>query len=218
VVAAGGGGTISQVATGIGRSACVLGVLPIGTRNHLAHRIGVNRLPAAYAALRDGAPKPIDVISWCTPYENGTCLSVASVQFDDPATRQIDTGYGQVTGIAALVAGMLTTLPVHKPKTIEIWVDHDLLERQVNMCVLAHPKVGDGLMNVCLLCRVNPVKFLQLPRVFMYPAVQRAKHVRISADQAIAFSIDGERIESTDMEFEIQPGALQLLMPKRPGH
>lgn len=63
VVAAGGDGTVSAVATGLVRSGVPLGVLPLGTLNHFAKDLDMPTadLAAAARAIRDGVPAAVDV-------------------------------------------------------------------------------------------------------------------------------------------------------------
>jgi len=60
VVAAGGDGTIAEVANGLLGSPCRLGVIPLGTANVLAHEFALARAPEAVAAaLAFGRTRPL---------------------------------------------------------------------------------------------------------------------------------------------------------------
>jgi len=68
-VAAGGDGTANLVARALREHAHspLLGILPLGTGNALAHSLGIGRTAAAVAALRNGFPVAIDVIQTAHP-------------------------------------------------------------------------------------------------------------------------------------------------------
>ena len=50
VVAAGGDGTIAEVAAGLAGSDCMMGIIPLGTANVLAHELGLKMTPKDIAA------------------------------------------------------------------------------------------------------------------------------------------------------------------------
>src|SRR5688572_33128134 len=61
VVAAGGDGTISAVASELAGSDKILGVLPIGTLNHFAKDLGIPlELPAAAQTIKEGNTAAVD--------------------------------------------------------------------------------------------------------------------------------------------------------------
>jgi YegS/Rv2252/BmrU family lipid kinase len=62
VVAAGGDGTVSAVATLLSGTSCVLGVLPLGTLNHFARDLGIpTDLEGAAGVIREGTARAVDV-------------------------------------------------------------------------------------------------------------------------------------------------------------
>jgi YegS/Rv2252/BmrU family lipid kinase len=82
IVAAGGDGTVVEVASGILKSDnknAVLGILPVGTGNDLARTLGIKEnLDFAFDVITQGAPKDIDVIRVNDDY----CLNIASIGMD----------------------------------------------------------------------------------------------------------------------------------------
>ena len=65
VVAVGGDGTISEVASGLllaGDTNTVLGVIPLGTGNDAARQFGINDFTQARLALQGDRTKAVDVI------------------------------------------------------------------------------------------------------------------------------------------------------------
>src|SRR2546430_1540913 len=65
VVAVGGDGTVNEVASGIllaGETTAVLGVVPLGTGNDLAHLLGIRSMEDAINALVSGTGRAMDAI------------------------------------------------------------------------------------------------------------------------------------------------------------
>lgn len=65
VIAAGGDGTVREVATGLlsnPERRAALGILPIGTGNDVAEQLGLPDVDGALAALAAGVARPLDVI------------------------------------------------------------------------------------------------------------------------------------------------------------
>ncbi|MBB2155328.1 YegS/Rv2252/BmrU family lipid kinase [Gluconacetobacter diazotrophicus] len=90
IVAAGGDGTISEVADGLSGSDLTMGVLPLGTANVLAHELGIPFAPADNArALLSGASRTI----WPGQLQTGTqtCLfmQMASAGFDAQVVHHV---------------------------------------------------------------------------------------------------------------------------------
>jgi diacylglycerol kinase family enzyme len=65
VAAAGGDGTVNEVASGLllaERGRALLGIVPLGTGNDAACQAGLRGLDQALAALTDGVPRAVDAV------------------------------------------------------------------------------------------------------------------------------------------------------------
>lgn len=61
VVIGGGDGTIGSAALAVATAGATLGILPLGTRNHLARQLGLGELDQAIAAIAAGQTQSIDI-------------------------------------------------------------------------------------------------------------------------------------------------------------
>ena len=63
IVAAGGDGTVNEVANGVAGSDARFGILPVGTMNVFASELGIpqNNLPAAWKVIADGCLRELDL-------------------------------------------------------------------------------------------------------------------------------------------------------------
>jgi diacylglycerol kinase (ATP) len=87
IVAAGGDGTVNEVANGIYAASRPLAVLPLGTGNVLANEIGLPRDPRRLARIiADGTPKPI----WPGRAGDRLFLAMTGVGFDAEVLGALD--------------------------------------------------------------------------------------------------------------------------------
>ncbi|MFO0045302.1 MAG: diacylglycerol/lipid kinase family protein, partial [Armatimonadota bacterium] len=91
VAAAGGDGTIGEVANGLIGTNTPLGVLPMGTGNDFARTIGINTdLALAFQTLFHGTAKPVDL----GKIENGGYfLNIAGCGYDAEVAARINHGF-----------------------------------------------------------------------------------------------------------------------------
>jgi len=88
------------------------------------------------------------------------------------------------------------------------------------MKITPDAKVDDGLLDVLIVKPLGRVAFMRIfPRVFKGEhttdprvSIQRAKHIRIEAENMVAYG-DGERIGPLPIDVEVVPGAVRVLAP-----
>ena len=124
VVAAGGDGTIAEVANGLIGSETVLGVIPLGTANVLAHELGLPFAPKAVAgALAFGRTQTI----WPGVARNGALsrlfVQMLGVGFDAHIVHTLPLRLKRALGRGAYVVQTLRQLPQYDYAKIAVRLD-----------------------------------------------------------------------------------------------
>jgi diacylglycerol kinase family enzyme len=112
VVAAGGDGTIAEVANGIAGSSAALGVIPTGTANVFAHELGLPFAPGAIAAML-AAGVTRRVIPGRARFDDGRerlFIQMLGVGFDAAVVAALDTALKRRIGKGAYVVETLRQL------------------------------------------------------------------------------------------------------------
>lgn len=238
VVAAGGDGTIHEVANGLlavdePRRNAGLAVLPIGTGNDFAKLLGGHRLEHAFDSILRGATRKVDagLVRWGNQAEyfiNGMGTGI-----DVEVVRQI-AGLPRLRGVAGYLLGVLRALRVFEPMRARIRVDGRQIDRRVMIVAVGngvsqgggffmtpHARPDDGRLDLCV------IEEMSLPRVLLtLPRLMRGRHVNlptvamhqfsrldVETDEPLFFQLDGELREPADvhaMTVEVRPGALRV--------
>jgi len=119
IVAAGGDGTVRQVARALAGSDTPVGLIPLGTGNVLAHEIGLGRGPEKLAALLlHGRAAPV-----MAPHANGELfLLMAGAGFDGRVINALSHDIKGRLGKLAYVRPVLGAL-MHPPDVLDVLVD-----------------------------------------------------------------------------------------------
>jgi YegS/Rv2252/BmrU family lipid kinase len=230
VVAWGGDGTVSEVASALLDGPVSLSVVPTGSGNGFARALGVPRDAAAALARIGGAPvRAVDV-----GMVNGRAfVSVAGCGFDAHVARLFNAMRPRSYGFASYVAitarelwkyrgGPVTAL-VHGER---IAVDDALIVAFANSPqygngarIAPAARVDDGLLDLVMVRRRSPARTLLAARrlfdgtVAAEPSVTMRPFsaLTIMAEAPIAFHVDGEPCQGGhELEVAIKPGALRV--------
>ncbi len=113
IVAAGGDGTLSEVAEALAHAgmACealpTLALVPLGTANDFATAAGIPVEPAAALALLDGAARPVDLLRIRHPGGEHWCANLASGGFGTEVTVEThETLKNMLGGLAYVITGL----------------------------------------------------------------------------------------------------------------
>ena len=230
VIAAGGDGTIHAVANGLVGTQCILGIIPTGTMNNLAHSLNIpDTIPAACFTIANGKTRAIDV----GKINDHTFLEVAGVGLEAalfPAAEEIKHP-GLLSTLHGILSG-LKTIFGFKAARVRIAVDgvkHSTYNAlQVTICNApfygAHLQVAqeilmdDGLLDVIIYSNFSKAEYLrhavsisQGRRPFQ-PKIKhlRARSLRVTADAPLEIQADGETCGYTPAGITLLPAALRI--------
>ena len=235
VIAAGGDGTIHAVANGLAGSDSIMGIVPTGTMNNLAHSLNIpDTIPDACTAIAKGETHTIDL----GKVNDHLFLEVAGVGLEAalfPAAEEIkhpgflSTMQGTMKGLKTLLSFKPTRLSISSGSGRRIYT-----ALQVTICNApfygAHLQLApmilmdDGLLDVIIYRDFSKLEYLRHAvsisqgRRPYQPKIQhlQLKELRIDADQPLEIQADGEVIGNTPASISIWPKALRVRVSGKP--
>lgn len=237
IVVVGGDGTLHEVINGIDPVRCVVGIIPTGTGNDFCRSMNIPRDPFAAADyIFSDNLRTIDL--GCV---NGhRFINIAGIGFDADVANKVNRSPALhcLSGTAAYLAGVFTTLPSYKNTPVNITVDGDTIDSSVFLVAVGNSRYYGGGINmvpqaviddgIFHLCFGQDIGFLDaltvLPKVFTgrhagHPKVRclSGKHISITSPSAMNVHADGEIVSVTPADFRIIPSCLRIIYPgKRP--
>jgi diacylglycerol kinase (ATP) len=241
VAAAGGDGTVHEVANGLlraGRPAVVLAVLPAGSANDYAHSLGLD--PGWWRRADAGiAPQAVDVGLARAAGRSRYFVNGLGLGFNGAVTRE-SRRIRHLQGPALYGLAVLRTLCFHyalPPMTVRfddeeprrgptLSLSLALGQREGNFVVAPQAVLDDGLFDYV---HAGPLRrwglVRLLPRLFLgrglphdHPALWlgRCRRLRLHSESALTIHTDGELFTLPgdgigDLEVDLLPGALRVL-------
>jgi YegS/Rv2252/BmrU family lipid kinase len=234
VVAAGGDGTIAEVAAGIAGSAASLGVLPLGTANVLAWELGVP-LGAARAAEVLAAGRVSTLRPGFARFGDGRTrlfVQMLGAGFDAAVVANLDLGWKRRIGRLAYVAQSLREMPRYAFVPIEAEVDGvrsaaasvivskgRLYAGRYLLAPAARP--AEPGFQVALFRRGGAAQAALAGAALPFGLVPRlpgveivfARRVRLLAVAPVPVQADGDPAGVLPVEVEDAPGGLRVVLP-----
>lgn len=232
VVAVGGDGTVSEVATGLRDSKTALGILPIGSGNGLARHLNIPlRLPRAIEMLNKSEAISIDYAL----LNDHPFFCTCGLGFDALISEHFATAgkRGLRTYIQQIVKDIFQYTPQHctlKGEGIDIETDAFLVtianaNQWGNAAYIApQASIQDGMLDVAIL---SPFPILAVPGLVMqlftktldkdlFMTTVRTRELTLSRSEAAPFHCDGDPIEiGTNAHISVVPDGLRVLVEKR---
>ncbi len=229
VVAVGGDGTIGEVLGALPGST-PLAVLPMGTANVLSVDLGIpRRVAGTLEMIQAGRSIALDTAR----VGERTCFLVTGVGFDGAIVERLaQIRRGPITKFTWARA-IASSLWSWKPPRLRVWIDGERVAGEYPWVLISNAiaygglitldrgrKLDDGLFEVFLFEKGSRLALgLQCLRgiVSSLPGGSSrrvlAAHVRVEADEAIPYEVDGDFGGTTPLELEVTGEHHQLLVP-----
>jgi diacylglycerol kinase (ATP) len=237
VAAAGGDGTIHEVANGLMQhgGGVRFGLIPLGTGNDLSRTLAIPRdTRDAMALLLAGKTERLDLIRVDSAGTHRYVINAAaggfSGQVNEVMNAELKSNWGPLAyllgavSVAPDLTGYHTTIsydggPHEVAEAINVIVANGrTVAGGVRVAPLANPQ--DGLMEVIVIKRGSVLEmatvaarvvaggYLDSPHVVH----RRARRVEIVSEPGMWFNVDGELLTQEPITFEIVPGALDVIV------
>lgn len=232
VVAAGGDGTVREVAHGLEAAETPLLIVPAGTENLLANELGIDwRLETLIKAFEKGVVRPLDLGT-----ANGRCFaSIAGFGFDAAVVDRVNRKRTGHINHFDYVEPLWRTFWSHTFDAMTVAVDgEEIFDGQglvfvgnisryaIGLQLLHYADYSDGLLDICIYkCggRVHLVKHSILTVLKLHAncrdvIYRQGKSITVSSiGNGVTAEIDGDPGPTLPVQIEVVPGAVRCLVP-----
>ncbi|MEY3989169.1 MAG: hypothetical protein RI985_250 [Chloroflexota bacterium] len=230
-VAAGGDGTVNEVANALVGTSVALAPLPIGTVNVWAREAGFSMdVTVAAQQIIDGVIGHMDV-----GFANGRAfLLMTGIGFDAEVVRHLYASDKRKFGVLAYIGRIWSVMWEFRSKRVTVTLDDEVMHVPLLMMVVGNTHryagfipftptamLNDGLLDVKMmfgheLYVTGVLRFLllyvyrYLPWIDRHTLLRRVKRVVVSG-APMSWQVDGDYVGSTPLEITIQPLALHVV-------
>jgi diacylglycerol kinase (ATP) len=230
IVAAGGDGTVNQVANGLAGSNAALGLLPMGTVNVFAMELGLplHNLQLCWDIIEGANMRLIDL-----PSANGKCfVQLAGIGLDAQVVKETSLASKRSFGPLSYLISAAQIAARQPPK---LYIESESGSAEEGSFVLIgngrlyggpfpffkRAIVDDGLFDVVVFKRLGYLEIIKYLQDVIFSSEIRApeieyfqtRRLRIMSEQDVPLELDGELAGSCPVEFQIQQKALRVLAP-----
>lgn len=227
VIAWGGDGTVSEVASALAFSPAALGIVPAGSGNGLARELGIARRPAeAIAHAIRAEPRAIDV----GELGGRLFVNLAGIGFDAYVASAFDAQSSQRRGFVVYAGITARALRTYSPTRYSITTGEGRNDVRAVLVTIANSaqfgngariapgaRVDDGLLDLVVVTEQARWRTVcQLPRLFTGTvdrvpgcSIRRITQATIESERPILFHVDGEPVQGgTSLRAHVHPRAL----------
>jgi YegS/Rv2252/BmrU family lipid kinase len=235
VVAAGGDGTVSAVASGLVGSNTALGIVPVGTANVLAHELRIPFDPNEACRLLAGNDISTTCIDAMQVKDRYFFLHIG-IGLDALVMRDTQREHKRRFGILAYIWTGVARLIGYQPRRFVIITDDQSQRRRASQVVIAngstfgmaqlqlgsHIQPDDGFVDICVLYGRRLPDYLAIAWHFITRQQGRERKIRyfrahqrvvINTDNTLPIQADGEILEHYPLRVNVVPQAVRVVVP-----
>jgi len=230
IVAAGGDGTINEVATKVLKHQKILGILPLGSGNGLARFLNISKnLRYALSIINDFKVDKIDTAEF-----NKKCFfNLAGMGFDAHLSAVFSKD--KKRGLSGYVKLGFKEVFNYKPQLYQLDIDGKTYSRKAfaisianssqygnDVYIAPNASVKDGLLDVCIIKPFPIIKLPLLGYVMLNGKAEtsdmieiiKGKNIKIIREMVGAVHVDGEPLQmGAEIEAVINPLSLKVIVP-----
>ncbi|SDH50838.1 lipid kinase, YegS/Rv2252/BmrU family [Pedobacter terrae] len=230
IIAAGGDGTINEVATKVLKHNKILGILPLGSGNGLARFLNISKnLRYALSIINNFKIDEIDTAEF-----NKKCFfNLAGMGFDAHLSAVFSKD--KKRGLSGYVKLGFKEVFNYKAQTYQLAIDGKAYTRKAfaisianssqygnDVFIAPNASVKDGLLDVCIIKPFPIIKLPLLGYVMLNGKAEtsdmieiiKGKNIKITRETAGAVHVDGEPLQmGVEIEAMVKPLSLKVIVP-----
>jgi len=230
IIAAGGDGTINEVATKVLKHNKILGILPLGSGNGLARFLNISKnLRYALSIINNFKIDEIDTAEF-----NKKCFfNLAGMGFDAHLSAVFSKD--KKRGLSGYVKLGFKEVFNYKAQTYRLEIDGKAYTRKAfaisianssqygnDVFISPNASVKDGLLDVCIIKPFPIIKLPLLGYVMLRGKAEtsdmieiiKGKNIKITREAAGAVHVDGEPLQmGVEIEAVVNPLSLKVIVP-----
>jgi len=229
IVAAGGDGTINEVANGIAGSTVQLGILPVGTMNVFAAELGLPKgLEDAWRVICEGRTRQIDLPRAGENYFVQMGGIGLDAQIVEETPRQFRKTFGPLSYAVSMAQIAARTPPVIRIETPERSEEGSFVlvgnGRYYGgpFVFFRDAVIDDGKLDVMVFKNLSYLDIFRYLQAIVFqnhydlPDVEYFQTTRLKAtsEERVPVEVDGELVSRLPIEFGISERKLHVLVPE----
>jgi diacylglycerol kinase (ATP) len=230
IIASGGDGTVTRVATAMMDSTLTLGIIPTGTRNNLAVSLGIpSSIPDAVAILRSGKKVQVDVGKAKLDGESHWFFEALSMGLmSETHSAADDVQKGDLSRVGELVSTIVSSTPsqvdlklddekVHHEESVHVVLIANMPYIGANLHIAPDVSFSDNLLDIFLFSDMTKAQLITTAiRSAAGPLDDSVKHfrarkVKITAKPDMGVTADGRNLGKGTLKIKAMPAALSVM-------